>query len=218
MLRLKLHGKRTVRSLSIFSIFLLVGCANELVVDADFPTPLVDPLPQTIGVFFDDEFRQYTHTEDTEDRSTWIINSGQAQVELFNQVLPQVFNQAHEINSLPTPEAPVDVDLVLHPQVNEFQYAVPRETKFKVFEVWIKYNLTAMDPQGNLIADWIVTVYGKTPTAFMQSDEDAMDAAVEVALRDLGANLSIAMPKVPELKSWLDSHPASQATDTAGAH
>ncbi len=218
MLWLRSQGKRAMRSLSLFSIILLAGCTNELVVEADFPTPLIDPLPQTVGVFFDDEFRQYTHTEDTEDRSKWVISSGQAQMELFNQVLPQVFNQAHEINSLPTPEAPVDVDLVLHPQVNEFQYAVPRETKFKVFEVWIKYNLTAMDPEGNLIADWIITAYGKTPTAFMQSDEDAMDAAVEVALRDLGANLSIAMPNVPELKNWLDSHPASQASNTAATN
>jgi hypothetical protein len=210
--------RQCLRSACLLLLLTLVGCTNELVVDADFPPPLVDPLPQTIGLYFDDEFRRYTHTEDTEDRSKWVITSGPAQVELFNQVLPHVFNQAHEIPYLPTADNPVSVDLVLHPQVNEFQYAIPRETKFKVFEVWIKYNLTAMDPEGNLIADWIVTAYGKTPTAFMQSDEDAMDAAIEVALRDLGANLSIAMPRVPELKHWLDNHPATQAARMAEAN
>ena len=37
-------------------------------------------------------------------------------------------------------------------------------------------------------ADWTLSAYGKTPTAFMQSDIDAVNLAAVMALRDAGAN------------------------------
>lgn len=200
----------------------LVGCTNSLKVTGQFPTPLITPIPQTLGVLYDDEFKQYVYTETSEDRSKWVIDSGQAQVQLFNRILPQLFTQVEEITALPTPESPVTANMVLYPKLTDFQYSVPRETQFKIYEVWLKYNLSVYSPQGVMIADWIVTAYGKTPTAFMQSDEDAMNAAVIVALRDLGANISLGTRRVPEIKAWVADHSsgsaASQSKTAPQAH
>jgi hypothetical protein len=198
--------KRTVVLVLLAGLW---GCTNNLTVVGDFPPPLIHTLPKSIGVLYDDDFRNYIYTEKSEDRSKWIINNGNAQVTLFNRVLPVLFNHVEEVGQIPSLDAPAGTDLVLHPKVIEFQYSVPRETRFKVYEVWIKYNLSLYDNQGELIADWIVTAYGKTPTAFMQSNEEAMNAAVLVALRDLGANLSLGTPRVPEIKAWLQNHSAS---------
>ncbi len=185
----------------------LWGCTNNLQVKGDLPSPLISPIPQSMGVLYDDQFRNYVYTEKSEDRGKWVIDNGNAQIQLFQQVLPKLFHSVQEISALPTADSPAATDLVIHPKVTDFQYSVPRETKFKVFEVWIKYNLTVYDANGVLIADWIATAYGKTPTAFMQSNEEAMNAAVIVALRDLGANLSIGALRVPEIKAWLEQHP-----------
>ncbi len=185
----------------------LWGCTNNLQVKGDLPSPLISPIPQSMGVLYDEEFRNYIYTEKSEDRGKWVIDNGAAQIQLFQQVLPKLFDTVTEVDTLPTPDNPSTTDLVIHPKVTDFQYSVPRETKFKVFEVWIKYNLTVYDAKGVLIADWIATAYGKTPTAFMQSNEEAMNAAVIVALRDLGANLSIGALRVPEIKAWLEQHP-----------
>lgn len=192
----------------------LSACSSNLVVTGDFPSPLVKADPHRIGVYFDEDFRNYTYQEKDKDRGQWKIEKGQAQQKLFNTVLNSIFEEATTINQLPSVERTLNdsLDFALHPKVAEFQYSIPRETKFKIYEVWIKYNLSAYDRDGQLIADWLVTAYGKTPTAFMQSGEDAMNAAVVVALRDLGANLSLTMLKVPELKAWLDSHPARALT------
>ena len=197
--------------ISLFALLLSSGCSNNLLVTGSFPSPLIDSDPHTLGVFYNDEFRNYTYTEASEERSKWTIEQGAAQYQLFNTVLGKLFSRTVELPQWPLAEggelAP-EVDLVLQPQVSAFQYSTPRETKFKIYEVWIKYNLSAFDRDGQLVADWLVTAYGKTPTAFMKSDEDAMNAAIVVALRDLGANISLGTLRVPELKVWLENNPA----------
>ncbi|WP_439133975.1 hypothetical protein [Pseudomaricurvus sp.] len=195
-------------------LIALGGCTNSLKVTGQFPQPLIEPIPQTLGVLYDDDFKDYVYTEASEDRSKWIIDNGAAQVQLFNTILPKLFTHVEEISSLPTPQSPANTNMVFYPKLTDFQYSVPRETKFKVYEVWLKYNLSVYSPQGIMIADWIVTAYGKTPTAFMQSDEDAMNAAVIVALRDLGANLSLGTRRVPEIRAWVADHTRSQTAQT----
>lgn len=197
--------------ISLLVLLLNSGCSNNLRVTGSFPSPLIDSDPHTLGVFYNEEFLNYTYTEASEGRSKWTIEQGAAQRQLFNTVLSKLFSHAIELPQWPLNEGSdlkPEVDLVLQPQVSAFQYSTPRETKFKIYEVWIKYNLSAFDREGQLVADWLVTAYGKTPTAFMKSDEDAMNAAIVVALRDLGANVSLGTMRVPELKVWLENNPA----------
>src|SRR5690606_9414731 len=94
-------------------------------------------------------------------------------------------------------------DLILVPSVEEIQVAMPFETQLKVFEVWLKYNISVYDGQGQPVADWIMTAYGKTPSRFLSSDEDALNQAAVVALRDAGARLLVEFRRVPEIHAWL---------------
>ncbi|MBR9910990.1 MAG: hypothetical protein GYB33_11650 [Gammaproteobacteria bacterium] len=211
----------TAKTAVLMLLLLLQGCTNALKVEGDFPIPLVKPTAHNIAVYYDDTFRTYTYTEESKDRGKWIIETGDAQIKLFNQVLSQLFGDLTVISALPEAEAPLAADLVIHPKIIEFQYSVPRETRFKVYEVWLKYNLSAYNSHGGLVADWILTGYGKTPTAFMLSDEKAMNAAAVVALRDLGANLSLTTLRVPEIRAWMENKsrilatvPASPASET----
>lgn len=199
-----LHWQQLIAGLLVPLLTLTSGCTSkQLVVSADFPAPLVEQLPHTLGLYFDDSFRNYQHQEESKDRPDWSITTGPAQVDLFTAVMPRLFRAAPIVSQLPDATHPATTDLVLQPKVSDFQFAIPRETKFKVYEVWIKYQLAVVDARGNLVAEWMAAAYGKTPTLFMQDDEDAMNAAIEVALRDLGANLSITLPRIPELKQWL---------------
>lgn len=192
-------------------LLILAGCSNSLKVSGEFPAPLVEPLGPSLGIVYDDDFRGYVYREQSEDRSQWVIDSGSAQVQLLQRVLPALFAQVAELKSLPSSEAPAATDLVLHPRLVEFQYSVPRETRFKLYEVWLKYQFKLYDAEGEAVADWTLTAYGKTPSAFMQSQEDAMNAAVVVALRDLGANLALRTRRQPELVAWLARQPQADA-------
>jgi hypothetical protein len=58
----------------------------------------------------------------------------------------------------------------------------------KVYEIWMRYGFELVTVSGEPIADWTMTAYGKTPTAFLRSDEAAVNLAGVVALRDAGAH------------------------------
>ena len=53
------------------------------------------------------------------------------------------------------------------------------------------------------IGHWQFTAYGKTPTAFLTSDEEAIRAATIVSLRDAGASLVSGLERDPRLREWL---------------
>lgn len=195
---------------ALLATLLVLGCENSLVVQGSFPSPMVEKIPHTIGVHYEPAFSAYQYVEEAKDRSKWTINTGQAQTSMLNTILPQMFEQVVKLGALPDSENPSKTDLVFSPRVEEFQYAMPRETKVNVFEIWVKYNMRVYTGDGQLLADWLMTAYGKTPTAFMKSREDAINEAVVIALRDLGASLSLRFQHVPEIKAWLEDH--QQAT------
>lgn len=208
--------KRTmsIRRLQILAALALVcitaGCATQVTVKGDVPSPLSRPLPVTANLVLDDELTGYTYREEDGRKVTFAI--GKAQADMFRTISKSLFASVRETDTPVT--AGEGRMLVLHPAVEEIQLATPYQTQLKVFEVWIRYNIRASDGNGNLLADWIMTAYGKTPTRFLGSDEDALNQAAIVALRDAGARLILEFPRIPEIRQWLAT-PAMQA-DTAG--
>ena len=200
-----LHAKWVALAI-LSAVFGLGGCTHTLYVEGEFPSPLVGKLPTAVGVYYGDEFKNYVYEESSKDRKNWVIDMGDAQVDLFNAVLPNMFNSVVEVDSLPLVNQATGLRLVISPLVEDFQYTLPAETKVKIYEIWLKYNIQVYEPDGTIVADWILTAYGKTPTGFMQSDEAALNQAIVVALRDAGANLSLNFAKVPEIRAWLEQH------------
>lgn len=188
--------------------FLLVACGTkEVVVTGNFPPPLMQPLPVTLGVWYDQEFEEHEFFDEAKGRadSTWIVKTGDAQVQMWSQLFDRMFAQVKKMDGKPAPEQmnPV-VDAVLIPRVDELQYAIPAHTNIKVYEIWMRYGFDLVTTSGEPIAQWTMTAYGKTPTAFMQSDEAAVNLAAIVALRDAGAHFITSFQKVPEVAQWLE--------------
>jgi hypothetical protein len=104
------------------------------------------------------------------------------------------------------------VDAVLIPRVDELQYAIPAHTNIKVYEIWMRYAFELVTTSGEPIAEWTMTAYGKTPTAFLRTDEAAVNLAAVVALRDAGAHFVTSFQKVPEVAQWLEELRQSRGT------
>jgi hypothetical protein len=208
----------TAKYLLAGALLLLCGCANKVVVKGDFPTPVLQKLPYTIGVYYTPEFRGHEFYDEANNReeTDWLVSTGSAQVEMYNTLLPGMFEKVVLLNELPRRDrveavAEEQVDVVLVPHVAELQYSIPSHTKINVFEIWMRYRYELYARDGELLADWTMTSYGKTPTAFLQSPEAAVNLAAVVALRDAGANFAMNFTKVPEVKLWMES------TQTAGS-
>lgn len=209
--KLQGHSRKLIKFMIMFSLTLIAGCATNVTVEATFPKPIVNQLPFSLGVFYPPEFRDYTYTELSETRDERTINIGGAQTSLFNTVLPALFKQVQPVSQAQAPQSSAPLDLVMTMTVDDFQYTVPSETRIDMYEVWVKYNLQLLDPQGQLIADWILTAYGKTPSELMKSESEAITQAMIVALRDAGANFALSFNKVPEIRQWLERKNQQQA-------
>jgi len=184
----------------------LSGCgASNVVIEGNFPTPNINKIPVAVAVYYDDALREYSYMEYSETgQEEFNIESGQSHIELFNAVLPAMFDRVIVVDSLE--DARVEgVDAVFAPAIEEFQLALPAKTKLDIYEVWIKYNMRLLTAEGDYIADWILTSYGKTPTETFRSAADGINEAAVVALRDLASSFSLSFGQVPEVRDWLSS-------------
>lgn len=184
---------------------LLAGCGPErVVVHGQFPPPLIEPLPITLGVWMDDNFRKHEIFDEARSRNeaSWVVNTGEAQVQMWNTLLTGMFTKVVYLDS-PPGQSHAAVDAVLIPHVDELQYAIPAHTKIKVYEIWMRYRFELVSPDGQPIAEWRMSSYGKTPTAFLQSDQDAVNLAAVMALRDAGAHFATTFTKEPAVRAWL---------------
>lgn len=190
--------------LIITALALLVGCGvNNVVIEGSFPTPNISKMPVSIAVFYDDALKDFAYLEYSETGSEeFNIQSGASHIQLFNAITPAMFDRVVFVNSMEEAQA-AGVDAVFAPAIEEFQLALPAKTKLDVFEVWIKYNMRLLTPEGDYIADWVLTSYGKTPTETFRSVDAAINDAAVVALRDLASSFSLSFDDVPEVKEWL---------------
>lgn len=192
----------------VLATLFLASCGTkEVVVTGNFPPPLMEPLNVNLGVWYEPEFEGHEFFDEAKGRadSTWIVKTGEAQVAMWGQLLNNMFVDVTKMDGEPAPEQmnPV-VDAVLIPRVDELQYAIPAHTNVKVYEIWMRYAFQLVTTNGDPIAEWTMTAYGKTPTAFLQSDEAAVNLAAVVALRDAGAHFITSFQKVPEVAQWLE--------------
>jgi len=198
---------RLLHLLTAALFILLTGCGPaEVVVKGNFPTPLMQKLPITLGVWYSDDFAQHEFFEEakTKTESSWIVRTGAAQVEMWDTLLDGMFVRVVLMNGKPGPgQMNPSVDAVLIPNVEELQYAIPAQTNIKVYEIWMRYRLQLVTTGGQPIADWSMAAYGKTPTAFLQSDQAAVNLAAVMALRDAGANFATTFSRVPAVDAFL---------------
>lgn len=189
----------------IFTVMaFFVGCGvSNVVIDGSFPTPNISKMPVSIAVYYDDALRDFAYLEYSETGSEeYNIESGASHIQLFNAITPAMFDRVVFVDSMEEAQA-AGVDAVFAPAIEEFQLALPAKTKLDVFEVWIKYNMRLLTPEGDYIADWVLTSYGKTPTETFRSVDAAINDAAVVALRDLASSFSLSFDDVPEVKAWL---------------
>ena len=187
-------------------VVMLIGCgASNVTIEGSYPTPAITKLPLKVAVYYDPALRDFTYTEYSETgKEEYNIQSGQSHIDLFNAILPGMFDEVVQIDSLDDAQG-LGVDAVFEPLIEEFQLALPQKTRLDVYEVWIKYNLRLTAPDGEYIADWVETSYGKTTQESFRSNEASINAAAVVALRDLASSFTLKFTNVPEVRDWLAS-------------
>lgn len=194
------------------SLLTISGCSTSTHVslNGEFPTPLVSPLDLNVKMNITSEFYEYAYKEEEKDRRKLFIDLGKTQTLLLETVFTKLFQQytsGKNASNEILDQSNNDIDLFITPELQELQYSTPRENNSKIFEIWLNYQLDIRNNQNQLIQQWPISAYGKSPSALVDSAEEGFHQAAMMALRDLGVSLSLHLPRQPQIRELLKEKP-----------
>lgn len=183
--------------LFIAMLVSVAACSHHVVLEQDFPEPVMRKADQAVVVLLTDQLRNYTHKEEPEGGATWTIDFGNANARLFESIFRGMFSEVTLATSLD--EVP-DNATVITPLMKDFQFSTPGMSKSEYYEVWIKYRLVLSSPKQKVLHEWPVTAYGREETSG-KSASNAMREAGRRAMRDAAAAIVLNYQKQAAVKA-----------------
>lgn len=187
---------RTEKSVAILAVLLIMsGCGGSQVVlhDPSIPEALIDKLPLKVAGRYPENFQHFIHEETVAGKEKWTIDLGKSHQMLFSQLFHSMFSD-YQVIDADTDPRDMGFDAVIEPSVDAFEFSVPHQTKTEEFAVWIRYRIKIFDSEGNQIANWPISAYGKSQTTSLGGDAALRRAAV-LAMRDAAALVIMQMDK-----------------------
>ncbi len=177
-----------------------------------FPVPLMEKLPLSMGLHLPAELIEYEFFEDLGDAGEYVIDIGDAQPNMFQNLLVGMFTGAELVTDPAAP--PPGVNGVLVPRIAEMQFSTPQQTRTDYFEVWIRYSFQLYSADGAVIGEWPLTAYGKANTQnfMIATTSPALRQAALNACRDAMAFFTVQFQSVPSVQQWLQGELASRGT------
>lgn len=178
---------RTRNALAGFLLVgLIAGCGSNIVLQfPSIPIPLTEKIPISIGLRMPANFKDYVHKEQVYGREEWSINLGNSNAALFTQLFGYMFEKVTILQASDDPKL-LDIDALIEPSIDAFEFSVPNQSKTDSFAVWIRYRIKIYDRNGALVSNWPVSAYGKSQTKSI-SNSDALQRAAILAMRDAAA-------------------------------
>ena len=166
---------------------LISGCAGSNVTlhSPAIPTPLIDKIPASVGLRMPANFNHYVHEEQVYGREEWSVDLGASNAALFTQLFNYMFREVVVLNDKDDPKM-FAIDALVEPSIDAFEFSVPNQSKTDSFAVWIRYRIRVFDYDGNEVANWPVSAYGKSQTESVSGSEALQRAAI-LAMRDAAA-------------------------------
>jgi hypothetical protein len=174
---------------------LVAACGGSQIKLADptIPEPLIDKLPLSVAARYPENFASYVHEEVVIGKEKWSIDLGRATESLFTQLFGSRFTDYRVISGATDPQD-LAIDAYIEPSIDAFEFSVPAQSQTEEFAVWIRYRIKIFDHEGNQIANWPISAYGKSLTTTFGADAALRRAAV-LAMRDAAALVILQMDK-----------------------
>ena len=202
-----------LRALSLSVLCVLVtSCTHTLTVSGRIPTPLIEPLPVSIGLIRPAEFSTHIHREKLpRGGGDWTIELGVLQNAFFETLFDALFQGVRPVERPgcgagdEDPAAGVRCpDGFIRLTLLEYAFLPPELSGLQFFSASTKYQVELVNAGGMVLDTWVVVGYGKNEGSGFQST-DALNAASVEAIRDAGARIALEWPKQGNVQAWLDS-------------
>ena len=191
--------KLSNRIASFLLIVLIYGCSQSLIISTNIPSPLVDQVDNIrVLVNYDENIinYQFKSTNIEKNESPWEIEFNDSHKKLFDKILNGFFNNSIQMepNSEPLNDANY---IVINIKLDKFEFLTPSLASNDKYSVWLKYDILLTNTEREYSEKWNITGYGEQETASLNQNQ-ALINAIDLALRDTGANLTIKMEEKME--------------------
>ncbi len=184
--------------LHIFLVLILItSCTSQsITISSSIPSPLVQK-NQNVSIItvYEDEIKNYlfesTPLETTD--YTWSIDFQDAQKKIFNTIFDSFFSNIMERESFDSVNKN-EANILMTVDLDKFEYLTPQLASNDKFSIWFKYKIRLYNSELALIQNWDITGYGEQATGTFDNNQ-SMANAINIALRDVGANLTIQLEK-----------------------
>ena len=183
-------------------ILILSGCTSQsIIISSSVPIPLVlSNNDLKVISYFSDNVNDYLFTSEVLEKTdnSWEINFQDTQKNIFTIILNSFFDH-NDISDSFENISDNSADLIMGFNLESFEFLTPQIASNDKYSVWIKYKINIYDQKKDLIQNWSITGYGEQLTGSFEGN-DAILNAINIALRDVGANLTIKLENdMPEL-------------------
>ena len=183
-------------------ILILSGCASQsIIISSSVPIPLVlSNNDLKVISYFSDNVNDYLFTSEVLEKTdnSWEINFQDTQKNIFTIILNSFFDN-NDISDSFENISDNSADLIMGFNLESFEFLTPQIASNDKYSVWIKYKINIFDQKKDLIQNWSITGYGEQLTGSFEGN-DAILNAINIALRDVGANLTIKLENdMPDL-------------------
>lgn len=186
-----------IKTFNLLILILISSCTSQsITISSSIPSPLVQK-NQNISIItvYEDEIKNYlfesTPLETTD--YTWDIDFQDAQKKIFNTIFDSFFSNIMERESFDSVNKN-EADILMTVDLDKFEYLTPQLASNDKFSIWFKYKIRLYDSELDLFQNWDITGYGEQATGAFDNNQ-SMANAINIALRDVGANLTIQLEK-----------------------
>lgn len=206
--------KRIALSILLIAGFLS-GCSSSVTLQSPgIPPPVVEKIPISVGLRMPKNFENFVHKETIYGRDEWSIDLGRTNAELFTQLMNYMFESVTILGPTDDIES-ANIDALIEPSIDAFEFSTPAQSKTETFAVWIRYRLKVFDRSGTMISNWPISAYGKSQATKLGSAKGLQRAAV-LAMRDAAALMIMKFDSVTQISSLGDRSPTRAVPDETG--
>jgi hypothetical protein len=228
---------KSLKTIPVATLIALSGCSTHVTLqNPTIPDPLIETLPLSVAVRYPEAFQHYVHKEKVIGKDEWTIDMGRANSMLFTQLFGAMFADCTIIGTPPdggesgdeagtpprcnfvppgTDPGNLPIDALIEPSIDAFEFSVPNQSQTDSFAVWIRYRIRIFNADGDEIANWPLSAYGKAMNSMMGGDEALRHAAV-LAMRDAAALVILQMDKSTGISALVASGRARTGSGSDG--
>jgi uncharacterized lipoprotein YajG len=174
-------------------IMFVSGCTSQsITISTSIPPPLViSNSDLRVVSFFNNNVNNYQFKSEVLEKTdnSWEINFQDTQKNIFTIILNSFFDN-YNISDNFDEISDASADLIIGFNLESFELLTPQIASNDKYSIWIKYKINIYDQKKDLIQNWSITGYGEQLTGAFKGN-DAILNAISLALRDVGANLTI---------------------------